>query len=221
MNNKLNDLARSSEDASCSPETTASTRPSAPGTWPSNSRFPPWGGGRRHRRRGRGPLCPHLRSGRCDPAQRPRRHPGPRWRHPAAYPASEHPGDRHRRPACPCRRGRVLGQPPSRRRAAWPDRPERQLPGRSASPASPSAADSSWFGRKHGWVADHVTAFDIVDAEGRQPTAHRRHRHRPVLGPARWRRLLRHRHRPRTRPATPLRTCTEGACCGPSSTPRR
>ncbi|MEV0344617.1 FAD-dependent oxidoreductase [Nonomuraea sp. NPDC050680] len=26
----------------------------------------------------------------------------------------------------------------------------------------------SWFGRKHGWVADHVTAFDIVDAEGRQ-----------------------------------------------------
>jgi len=26
----------------------------------------------------------------------------------------------------------------------------------------------SWFGRKHGWVADSVTAFDIVDAEGRQ-----------------------------------------------------
>ncbi|MEV7806572.1 FAD-binding oxidoreductase [Microbispora sp. NPDC088329] len=26
----------------------------------------------------------------------------------------------------------------------------------------------SWFGRKHGWVADNVTAFDIVDAEGRR-----------------------------------------------------
>ncbi|GAA4619721.1 FAD-binding oxidoreductase [Actinoallomurus vinaceus] len=26
----------------------------------------------------------------------------------------------------------------------------------------------SWFGRKHGWVADSVTAFDIVDAEGRR-----------------------------------------------------
>lgn len=26
----------------------------------------------------------------------------------------------------------------------------------------------SWFGRAHGWVADGVTAFDIVDAEGRQ-----------------------------------------------------
>jgi FAD/FMN-containing dehydrogenase len=26
----------------------------------------------------------------------------------------------------------------------------------------------SWFGRKHGWVSDSVTAFDIVDAEGRQ-----------------------------------------------------
>jgi FAD/FMN-containing dehydrogenase len=26
----------------------------------------------------------------------------------------------------------------------------------------------SWFGRKYGWVADSVTAFDIVDAEGRQ-----------------------------------------------------
>ncbi|MEV0404418.1 FAD-binding oxidoreductase [Actinoallomurus sp. NPDC050550] len=26
----------------------------------------------------------------------------------------------------------------------------------------------SWFGRRHGWVADSVTAFDIVDAEGRQ-----------------------------------------------------
>ncbi|SPT50923.1 MULTISPECIES: FAD-binding oxidoreductase [Actinomadura] len=26
----------------------------------------------------------------------------------------------------------------------------------------------SWFGRTHGWVADSVTAFDIVDAEGRQ-----------------------------------------------------
>lgn len=25
----------------------------------------------------------------------------------------------------------------------------------------------SWFGRTHGWVADSVTAFDIVDAEGR------------------------------------------------------
>ncbi|SEG16139.1 FAD/FMN-containing dehydrogenase [Nonomuraea solani] len=25
----------------------------------------------------------------------------------------------------------------------------------------------SWFGRAHGWVADSVTAFDIVDAEGR------------------------------------------------------
>jgi FAD/FMN-containing dehydrogenase len=26
----------------------------------------------------------------------------------------------------------------------------------------------SWFGRAHGWVADSVVAFDIVDAEGRQ-----------------------------------------------------
>jgi FAD/FMN-containing dehydrogenase len=26
----------------------------------------------------------------------------------------------------------------------------------------------SWFGRKHGWVADNVTAFDIVDAHGQQ-----------------------------------------------------
>jgi hypothetical protein len=26
----------------------------------------------------------------------------------------------------------------------------------------------SWFGRKYGWIADSVTAFDIVDAEGRQ-----------------------------------------------------
>ncbi|MBE1463662.1 FAD-binding oxidoreductase [Kibdelosporangium phytohabitans] len=26
----------------------------------------------------------------------------------------------------------------------------------------------SWFGRAHGWVADSVAAFDIVDAEGRQ-----------------------------------------------------
>ncbi|MGN9837322.1 FAD-binding oxidoreductase [Nonomuraea sp. H19] len=26
----------------------------------------------------------------------------------------------------------------------------------------------SWFGRTYGWVADSVTAFDIVDAEGRQ-----------------------------------------------------
>jgi FAD/FMN-containing dehydrogenase len=26
----------------------------------------------------------------------------------------------------------------------------------------------SWFGRAHGWVADSVTAFDIVDAEGRE-----------------------------------------------------
>lgn len=26
----------------------------------------------------------------------------------------------------------------------------------------------SWFGRSHGWVADNVTAFDIVDAEGLQ-----------------------------------------------------
>ncbi|MFE9168521.1 FAD-binding oxidoreductase [Streptomyces kebangsaanensis] len=26
----------------------------------------------------------------------------------------------------------------------------------------------SWFGRAYGWVADSVTAFDIVDAEGRQ-----------------------------------------------------
>jgi hypothetical protein len=26
----------------------------------------------------------------------------------------------------------------------------------------------SWFGRAHGWVADSVTAFDIVDSEGRQ-----------------------------------------------------
>ncbi|GAB3959196.1 FAD-binding oxidoreductase [Actinoallomurus acanthiterrae] len=26
----------------------------------------------------------------------------------------------------------------------------------------------SWFGRKHGWVADSVTAFDVVDAEGRR-----------------------------------------------------
>jgi hypothetical protein len=26
----------------------------------------------------------------------------------------------------------------------------------------------SWFGRKYGWVADSVTAFDVVDAEGRQ-----------------------------------------------------
>ncbi|MET7462463.1 FAD-binding oxidoreductase [Nonomuraea sp. NPDC005501] len=26
----------------------------------------------------------------------------------------------------------------------------------------------SWFGRAHGWVADSVTAFDVVDAEGRQ-----------------------------------------------------
>lgn len=26
----------------------------------------------------------------------------------------------------------------------------------------------SWFGRTHGWVADNVTAFDIVDADGRQ-----------------------------------------------------
>ena len=25
----------------------------------------------------------------------------------------------------------------------------------------------SWFGRVHGWVADSVTAFDIVDADGR------------------------------------------------------
>ncbi|MEV6279234.1 FAD-binding oxidoreductase [Nocardia sp. NPDC051832] len=25
----------------------------------------------------------------------------------------------------------------------------------------------SWFGRKHGWAADSVTAFDIVDADGR------------------------------------------------------
>ncbi|MEV4290524.1 FAD-binding oxidoreductase [Nonomuraea bangladeshensis] len=26
----------------------------------------------------------------------------------------------------------------------------------------------SWFGRRHGWVADSVTAFDVVDADGRQ-----------------------------------------------------
>jgi FAD/FMN-containing dehydrogenase len=26
----------------------------------------------------------------------------------------------------------------------------------------------SWFGRAHGWVADSVTAFDIVDAGGDQ-----------------------------------------------------
>ncbi|MDG4820814.1 FAD-binding oxidoreductase [Asanoa sp. WMMD1127] len=26
----------------------------------------------------------------------------------------------------------------------------------------------SWFGRTHGWVADNVTAFDIVDADGRE-----------------------------------------------------
>lgn len=26
----------------------------------------------------------------------------------------------------------------------------------------------SWFGRAHGWVADSVTAFDVVDADGRQ-----------------------------------------------------
>ncbi|MBG0815913.1 FAD-binding oxidoreductase [Planomonospora sp. ID82291] len=26
----------------------------------------------------------------------------------------------------------------------------------------------SWFGRAHGWVADSVTAFDVVDAEGRR-----------------------------------------------------
>ncbi|MCP2355835.1 FAD/FMN-containing dehydrogenase [Nonomuraea thailandensis] len=26
----------------------------------------------------------------------------------------------------------------------------------------------SWFGRAHGWVSDAVTAFDVVDAEGRQ-----------------------------------------------------
>ncbi|TCO50841.1 FAD-binding oxidoreductase [Actinocrispum wychmicini] len=26
----------------------------------------------------------------------------------------------------------------------------------------------SWFGRAHGWVADNVTAFDVVDAEGHQ-----------------------------------------------------
>jgi FAD/FMN-containing dehydrogenase len=26
----------------------------------------------------------------------------------------------------------------------------------------------SWFGRAHGWVADSVTAFDVVDAEGNQ-----------------------------------------------------
>lgn len=26
----------------------------------------------------------------------------------------------------------------------------------------------SWFGRAHGWVADSVTAFDVVDAEGQQ-----------------------------------------------------
>jgi FAD/FMN-containing dehydrogenase len=30
------------------------------------------------------------------------------------------------------------------------------------------AGGLSWFGRAHGWVADSVTAFDIVDAEGRQ-----------------------------------------------------
>ncbi|MDG4811009.1 FAD-binding protein [Micromonospora sp. WMMD1120] len=26
----------------------------------------------------------------------------------------------------------------------------------------------SWFGRAHGWIADNVTAFDIVDADGRE-----------------------------------------------------
>ncbi|GAA4958865.1 FAD-binding oxidoreductase [Actinoplanes utahensis] len=35
----------------------------------------------------------------------------------------------------------------------------------------------SWFGRRHGWVADNVTAFDIVDARGR-------HRHVTPTGDA-------------------------------------
>ncbi|MGJ6967837.1 FAD-binding oxidoreductase [Streptosporangium sp. G11] len=57
----------------------------------------------------------------------------------------------------------------------------------------------SWFGRMYGWVADSVTAFDIVDSQGRQ--RHVTAGTDPDLFWALRRRRLRRRHRPRTGPA--------------------
>ncbi|MGP4112249.1 FAD-binding oxidoreductase [Streptomyces sp. 4N509B] len=75
------------------------------------------------------------------------------------------------------RRARVgAGVPSGRVQAAAARHGLTGLPGSSPGVSVTGVAlggGLSWFGRSHGWVADNVTAFDIVDAEGnaRQVTA--------------------------------------------------
>ncbi|MEU5995968.1 FAD-binding protein [Spirillospora sp. NPDC047418] len=70
------------------------------------------------------------------------------------------------------RRARVgAGVPSGRLQAAAAPHGLTGLPGSSPVVSVAGVAlggGLSWFGRAHGWVADSVTAFDIVDADGRQ-----------------------------------------------------
>ncbi|NJP88473.1 FAD-binding oxidoreductase [Nonomuraea sp. FMUSA5-5] len=70
------------------------------------------------------------------------------------------------------RRARVgAGVPSGRLQAAAAPHGLTGLPGSSPVVSVAGVAlggGLSWFGRAHGWVADAVTAFDIVDAEGRR-----------------------------------------------------
>ncbi|TDB87422.1 FAD-binding oxidoreductase [Actinomadura sp. KC216] len=69
------------------------------------------------------------------------------------------------------RRARIgAGVPSGRLQAAAAPHGLTGLPGSSPVVSATGVAlggGLSWFGRAHGWVADSVTAFDIVDAEGR------------------------------------------------------
>ncbi|HEX6354700.1 FAD-binding oxidoreductase [Actinophytocola sp.] len=70
------------------------------------------------------------------------------------------------------RRARVgAGVPSGRLQAAVAPHGLTALPGSSPVVSVTGVAlggGLSWFGRAHGWVADSVTAFDVVDADGRQ-----------------------------------------------------
>jgi FAD/FMN-containing dehydrogenase len=76
-----------------------------------------------------------------------------------------------------------------------------------------------WFGRKYGWVADSVTAFDIVDAKGgsgASPPAPT-----PICsGPCAVVAAPSRSSPPWSPPSTARRTCTAAGYCGPPNTPR-
>ena len=77
------------------------------------------------------------------------------------------------------------------------------------------------LGRKYGFAADHVTAVEIVTADGALRRVDGGLRARAVLGRARRQGQLRHRHRAGVRAGAGRPRCSAAASSSPATTPPR